>query len=258
MALTFGSIPLVLPTEEVLAWVAANISQKDIPIFTRRAFPGANLTKLTFPTGFYPMTPIRLNRLYWYTGASRWGYGHFLCDKNQLQQIQTLAMGSNCQQMNALTLTISDGNGGTISPQMYLGYETPLSGIRGVNGMYMITLVDARYYWWWVSTPDFAIDSGTVWDDLYADCQGKLGQAISRDPVDPDYYQPSPSLNLQYEAFPLVLDAIAYNCGQRITLDFGGKIRAINYANSQTAFTANLNTPFISKRAGDVRFGSTL
>lgn len=257
--LTYGGIPLALPTDEIHGWIAENISYRDLPIFTYRAFPGKNLTGLTVPTGFFPMKAVRLNRLYWYTGASRWGYGHFLCSRDQLQQIQTLAMGSDCSKMVPLPLAMDDSNGGKIAPSLYLADQTALSGIRGVNGMYMITLVDPRYYWWFVPTPDFGIGPTTTWDSLFAACQTKLGSSIARDTIPASYLQPSPMLNLKYETLPLVLDAIAANVGQRITLGINdGVIRSQSFTTSQAVLETNMTTNFAKQRAGGRRYVGSL
>ena len=262
--LSYAGINLTQPTKEAKDFIERHISYDDVPVVTYRSWPGKNLTGITLPTGFYPMKHIKVNKLYWYTGASRWGYGYFFCSADELTKIQNIVMGPKCTQYTSQNLNISDGMGpdttNSISPKMFLAATLPLSGIRGVNGFYLLYLVDVRYFWWAVPTPDIGIVPTTNWGDLYSSCQAAINQAISYDPISDNYMQPSPDLELPYEAMPPYLDAIAYNVGQRITLGLDGKVRALNYTSSQTNLALNLNQDGLAnrKRAGDSRFSPTI
>lgn len=256
--LTYGGVGLIAPTEGVEDWVRTYIDQHDVAIWAYRSWPGTDLTNIAFPTGFVPVRPIRLNRLYWPTGASRWGYGHFLCDTDGMTQIKKLALGTKCNKNTKLLLAMDDGYGGKMSTNLYLAKYQPLTGIRNTNGLYMLSLVCPRYYWWNIPTPDFQITSDTQWTDLFQDIQTAIGQSVSYDTPDYDYLKPDTSLNLTTQPLPIVFDAIAYNVGMRVIYGLDGKIRVWNYDTSLKGLNANLNITTLQPRAGDQHFGEVL
>lgn len=86
--LSYAGVSLPIPNQDVIDWVANNIPLDENIVFCYRGWPGKNLTGLTVPTGYYPMKQVQLNKLFWYTGAVRFPYGHFLCDAVSLKQIQ--------------------------------------------------------------------------------------------------------------------------------------------------------------------------
>lgn len=255
MALLYGGVPLLVPTTEIETWIEQNISLKDIPLWTYRAFPGPGLENLSLPIGFYPMKPIRLNRLVWYTGASRWGYIHALVDSTNLALIQEQAYGSDCLEFNKLDLEISS-DARTITASLYLANVIPLSGIRGVNGLFLISLVDKRWLWHGIPTPDLAIDSTSTWTGILDDLETALDTTFTVDTIASAYLKPSPDLNVTGQPIPYVLDAIAFSLGMRVLVDFGGKIYLRSFTESKDNLDANLentaNTDLL--RSGGSRF----
>lgn len=255
MALTYAGISLLVPTSEIESWIEANICLTDIPLWTYRAYPGPSLENISLPLGYYPMKTVRVNRLFWYTGAARWGYMHALVDADSLDKIQQQAFGSDCTENNPLNLVISSDSQ-TITVSLYLLNVIPLSGIREVNGLFLISLVDKRYFWQGIATPDFGITSSTTWTDLLNDVETALDLTITVDAISANYLSPSPDLNLEGQPLPLVFDAIAFSLGMRVILDFGGKVYVRSLANSQAALDANLSNAGNKSllRAGGIRF----
>jgi hypothetical protein len=158
-------------------------------------------------------------------------------------------------------------------PSMFMLPPTPLSGLRGLAGavqsLYLITIVDLRYFLRFCNTGDltsFVGDgTGLTWEDLYVFL---VEQAIDQgipldmgwDEIASAYLQQSVHLwNLQYEPLPQVLDAVAFNVGQRITALFDATFYGMN---SQTALDVfeqdSLGNPQRNILAGGFRFNDPL
>lgn len=273
--LTLAGVPLIVPTAEIHAWVTNNIDPRDICPWTYRAFPGTNLTGLAFPTGFSTPRETRLNRFAWPRGASRWAYGHFLASTNQVKVIRDVAFGEVGDSTETVILEMGTegqrSDEGTevegvqlhvdvyLLPPYPLGRVDPVNG-ESVNGLYLLTVVDKRYYWWHKPTPDFAIDgTSTTWESVFEKIGDAIGEDIEVDPIHADYLKPHKALNLKNEALPLVLDAVAYNCGQRVIVDYDGKVKSINAGTGKTRRSEDDETYRLRTiRAGGDRFKDRL
>jgi hypothetical protein len=235
--LTYGGAPLLTLPVELAAWVSANISPKDVYDFERLNWPGKNLTGLSFP-GTARMRPVVPNTLYWPTGASRWAVGYFFVSAQQLQDIHQQLQYA----YQSLPFVMGDNAHAPITTNLWMLPPRPL-GQAGdaANGLYLLTLVDDRYWWWFNSTGNLTINPGTTtWENLYQSLGTQLGLIIQADPIDPAYLTPSQSLQSLYEYVPLVLDAVAYNVGQRIVRDYDGTVRAQLVGNAQTVLETNI------------------
>lgn len=253
MALSYAGVNLIVPTQELCDWVERNISPSDVYEFTYRDWPGKNLIGIAFP-GSMRKRPIKINRLYWPVGASRWAVGHFLCTEEQLAQIRPIVFPGDGEPDPALLLLDSSLTF-NIQPSLYMLPARPLAQIAGLNGVYLLTLVDQRYYWWSHSTELLTITEGTTtWANLYSSIATILGVAITTDAIDADYLKPSASMAARYEALPLVLDAIAYNLGQRIVRKLDGTVKSLNYTASRTVLDTNVATAGIIQAGGKLNF----
>ena len=277
--LNLAGTDLIVPKvdSEAVEFIERYINSSSFTPWTRPSRPGPLASGLTFP---WPRQEphYHLNRLYWPTGAYRWGFMHLLASSDQVAEIMNNAYGDDGSYF-ALSLLMGtpdigpqvgapEGNtDNQIDVQMYLLPPTPLSGIRGLSqantgtqSLYLLTLVDSRYYWYQNSTGLLEIDPTTTWDNLYATIAGLLGldpdNTFTWDTIPSQYLQPSPVMfTLSYQPIPFVLDAIAFNLGQRLVCNFDGSVKIHNastdYVNLTTDF-ANRPTRLIS--AGGPRF----
>jgi hypothetical protein len=237
--LSYAGIALTVPTPEVAGWISRAISTDDIFDFQERAWPGKGLTAITFP-GSVRTRPVKLQSLWWPTGASRWATGYFLASEIELALIrQQVYQGS---QYTSQPLTIANVSpGGTqvgsdlvnLSVNLWMLPPRPLSQIPNCNGLYLLTLVDDRYWWWFQNAALTVTEGTTTWAQLYSALGSALEITIAADPINAAYLKPSAALALSAESLPLILDAVAYNCGQRITRDCYGTVRAVNMTTSQ-------------------------
>lgn len=274
--LTLGGVPLLCPqlaAEEgidltaVGDWVARNISPTAARPWLARAFPGSsarNLTNLSWPTGFEPAGPVCVNRLYWPGwGASRWGYAHFLASAAQTRQIRDLAYGVGGRGLEPLDLVLSSPGGRaneTVATAVDLLPPLPLSGIRAVNGLYLLTVVEERYYWWSVPNRRMPLECVCTWEDVFTYCSQSLvdyglGPIDSVGPIPADYRKPHYFLaNLREEPLPIVLDSACTNVGMRLVRTLDGTVKVVGSATAQAALTAQLARPNRSLQAGGGRF----
>ena len=245
--LTLGGISLspgVNP--EIEAWVAARIPLRDFYAYERQAWPGKRLTFLTFP-GFIPERPILLNRLYWPRGASRWATFFTLVDDNQLAALRVASQTWS----QALTLSMSWEDAGAgqnqvavITTKLWCLPALPLSRFGGANGLSLLCLVDDRFWWWYQSTGGYFVnDGGATWVQLYAYYGSRLGVTIAVDTVPAVYLTPSHLFSSSNESIPLLLDAAAYNCGQRILRELDGTVKARSLTNAAGDIASNLALP---------------
>src|SRR6266436_2827115 len=225
--LTYAGTPLCIPTRRAAAWIGKNISILDIQEFRDVDFPSASIDGLTACLHLDPKSPIRLSHLYWPTGASRFGIGHFLADAGQLVTIRSLVASGNSNNYAPQDLVFDDGVN-TVSTSMYMLPPRPLAQIPDVpsplSQLYLLTLVDARAFWWEKAADITVTDGVTTWQDLIDAIATGLGETVTNDPIDAAYLTPSSTLTARYEYLPLLLDAVAYNIGMRVVRGLDGTV----------------------------------
>ena len=249
--------------ESPIYWLDRSFEIERFAPMPTRAFPGANLTKIALPTAYRLPLPSRFNELRWPSDASRWATMLLLIDSEGLYAIRKQAHGASGNEQNVLPLVIDSPEATTqvLTASMYLAQWVPLSqtpfnpAALIAENWYCMYLVDDRFYWPQVATPDFKIGPLTSWSSLFAKCATALGLPITVDPIPTSYFSPYQTLNLKYEILPPVLDAIAANVGMRITVDFQGNVLATSPTTAKTMLATMLANPKLKyvNRAGGVR-----
>lgn len=262
MSLTLAGSPLLLPDEALCAWAEHQLDPRAMRPYRARAWPGARLTRLAFPTGVEPAGPPRIGRFEWPRGASRWARGCFLASAAQVDAVRAEAFGPGGDEDLPVELVLDGGPlGESVTTEVYVLPPVPI-GLTGVppgadvsDGLYLLNVVDERYYWWQVPWPDAPIGGATTWADLYAAASEALDLdgTIAFDAVPEAYGRPHASLHLPYEPLPLVLDAVAYNCGQRVVRRYDGAVEAISAATSRFRLEANLTADRLAWQLGGGR-----
>ncbi len=278
--LNLAGIDLIVdsPQGDAINFINKYIELSSYRPWTRPAWPGAQVSALTF--GWPRREPtMHLNRFVWPQGASRWAYGHFLASSDQVNEIMGNAYSNNGK-YNAVTFKIGTpdvepvtdntdpstyGQDNIITAtKMYVLPPMPLSGIRGLKGdtqsLYLISIVDQRFFWYENSTGAAVVSIS--WGALYDIMAQSLGITIKRDDISTKYLNPSPSMfgSLQYQPVPYVLDAIAFNVGQRIVVGYDGSVAARNATVESNAllndFATHPKTRFVM--AGGSAFSNPL
>ncbi len=112
----------------------------------------------------------------------------------------------------------------TVSSLMYMLPPRPLADHGGgFDGLYLVTLVDERY-WFQYSSVTLHLNSSTSWDNLIVACANALGIFIYYTPIESTYSQPEPDspLWVNEENPAVLLDAIAANLGRVVVRALDG------------------------------------
>jgi hypothetical protein len=258
-----------IPTESYMPWLTP-------------FYPGWNLAAITSTNGYQWGQKFNLNKFRWPSGASRFAYGHYLCNSDTVASISSNAYG-NSGQYNQILFQIGNPEdnsasgqttivaGETFSSMVYMLPPTPLSGIRGLTGMtqslYLITIVDERYFWWWQNFGNQTISSSTTWASLIGIITSILGVTINLDVISASYLAPSvQAYSLPFEPIPLILDSICMNLGWRFVANGspspGGSPNTYStqlYGTALSAFNNDMSdNPGRLVTAGGQRFANPL
>lgn len=250
MTLSYAGIGLYVPTPEQQETIQAWLDSWSDLEFSAHPWPGKDLTGLTFlPT--QPLPHPKLGSLYWPFGASRWACGHFLATDAMLAAIRVaLAPGRDESGfLNSPIPGLLSMESKIIAPllppvvaSLYMLPPRPLHQIAGMNGVYLLTLVDQRYYWWYANSGIQPIQSGTTWSDVYDNLGDELGLTIDVDTVNATYGFPAPEFTNYYQSLPTMLDAVAYNCGQRVICQLDGSVSTQNTDTDIATLAANITS----------------
>jgi len=226
---------LLYEVEGVQDWIEDNI---DLQSIYSHAPHGASIR----PTVPYPdHPPIKINQLYWPTGAQRWGIFYGLARQKDLLGIYGLPPRGGAA-IDRLTLGISDADqntyqidvdGMTLLPPVSIDFVPP--GKRSqADGLYIIPIVDQRYFWQWQSTGDLTITSGTTWASLFGTIATAINAVLALSPIHTFYLTPSiEDLTRDYGNAAAMLDAMSHSVGHRIVMELNGIVK------SQTFFVAD-------------------
>ena len=272
MPISLNGNPIIidLAERELETWIERFINPEDYLPWTRRSWPGFGLAGITYPLGYRHEPVFHLGRMRWPTGASRWAYGHFLLDVNQcnLQSLLNMAFSNGQYKTVPLIMdTSSDMTGEKVAINVYVMPPTPLMPLptkSGINRLYLITVVDQRFFWYYYNMGNFNVTvEGTqtpvTWDGLYQYIFKILNVQFTQDKISANYLLPSTMFNLPYEPIPPVLDAVAWNVGQRIAVNYNGSVTCQIYADALGALNSDMAShPKRALVAGGQRFTTPL
>lgn len=141
-----------------------------------------------------PAPPMRINQLYWPTGAIRWGCVHVLCDRDTASFIESLAIqeATSCAgvfeivQDNAWP-PVSSGQASDSTTRRDCWLMHPITVQRltgdyflpqatGTDSLYIVKFVCPRYWWQFRQIPgDAEIHRGITWWELFQVISSALG-----------------------------------------------------------------------------------
>jgi hypothetical protein len=246
MPVTYGGITLEVASVEVQDWITANITLRDILEFSRRYWPGSRCPRLTYDPP-PPERPIRLGSLYWPKGASRFAVAHFLATDDQVTALRATCYtpeGSAPQRFSMIALDANGNLIGRVDPYLYMLPPHPIQSQYLPNqqpGQWLLTLVDQRFFWRQLSTGVIEVTEGvTLWSDVYNDLATAIGAPIVTDMQASPYLKPSVFISSKYSEVTQIMDAVAYNCGQRIVRDLAGNVHGYGTNSSSVIYSANI------------------
>lgn len=241
-----------------------------------RLIPFHNLNDFRLPAGLdknlaalarrSPTDPnpegVRIGEWYYPVGASRWSVFRGLATSSQVRAMLAATyqpdnptppqwtVGSSAParafagsipalfSMTAQPLNPVSELGYTIETSMYMLPPRPLGETLGSEGLFLITLVDERFFWAYAPTSAFmtVIPSLSTWTGYVENLAMALGVAItfsSSPPIPeflaqgfsgPQYTGPEPDSQLwiNMENCAVLLDAVAYNLGCKVVRNLNG------------------------------------
>lgn len=268
--ISYGSVDLLEPTTELQEKIESLITLRDVISDPMPSWPGFFQTHLGFD-GYSPSDKIELNTLRWPVGASRWAMFHGLVDSSRISSIRSFANDAGASAPQTLTMT----NLGTVQTEMYLLPPRPL-----FDGLWLVTLVDERY-WWWFRSGKVQWEEGDSWEGLFDKVSEEFGIGIDVDAIpyiagaETDwiegswvdiglfdvsnighsaYLEPSQDLQCLHQPLPLMLDAMAASIGQRVVRGLDGSV--ITQSASSARQVAAASGSWIRKAGGQFSFGS--
>lgn len=223
------------------------------------AYPGRNLGAIARrerPQQF-PTPQVRIGDWYYPTTMSRWSVFRGIATSSAVKAMLLATEGyrqetfvmkavpSGPRQTRPLVDPFNDGRPYTLETQMFMLPPRPLVELAGRwDGLYLVTLVDERYYFQF-PTVSLRVTKDTTWNDLIASCAGVLGVNIGVVDIPAVYTQPEPDSQFwtQEGSAAVLLDSLAYNVGDTIIRllqpMLGGQYKFVHPLESQTIAKRN-------------------
>lgn len=260
--ITFGDIPLLVPTAEVQAAIDEMLPLAEVELYGSLPVNTASRSQsprhaVGLPVYNWPTAPPpRLNCLYWPSGASRWARGWFLCDGKSKDDIVALChpQGETVAQVLKFGQEAEPGSTAYYNAQsvdLFLLPPRPISGTLPPAGtqtdaekketLWLLPLVDRRYFFQFISSGLLEPTAAGTWADLFEDLETALGMGLTAETVNAAYLTPDKvEFTRRYSSCAVLLDAAAASVGQRIVKDpETNEYKSLDVAASETALTAN-------------------
>ena len=211
--------------------------------------PGRNLGAIAHvdDIGPFPNNEIRIGDWYYPTTASRWSVFRGLALSSMVKEMLLQTKGRLPKTFKMLSNPCSPDNPAnnqtqyTLSTQMRMLPPRPIGEHGGTfNGLYLVTLVDERYYW--QNEPvSLRVTKGTTWESLLTQLATLLDVTITYSAISAAYGQPEPDSQLwtNAESAPLLLDAIAYNIGRVVVRLLSGAYELMTPVESRVRVLSN-------------------
>lgn len=254
--LTYGGFPLASDVEhQVVGFMDRHLATGDLrDVVPSIARIGSRADGLAWPN--YPAVPkIRPNQVYWPTGAARWAIGYFFADDKSKQKIVTAAHPDSSTN-TALELRVVQNQ--TFTANLFLLTPRKVSCVEGGNNVWLLPLVDERYFWQFRDIGDFDVTTASTWANMFTQFDSRLGISISADTAAANYLIPDPEeLTRKHDNAGVLLDAVAHSIGQRIVRWPDGTIKSMNWSTSAAQLVDNVEskTPWQQIAGGELDFG---
>ena len=235
-----------------------------------RPFLKGNMDMLAYPyEQSYPR--IEIGTFFYPTGASRWACGRFLATSSQVREMLKKAIpagGPTAQSFKMQCPVVGAGEFSTslfsVETSLYMLPPRPLAEMGGeFDGLFMVTLVDERYYWQWKPTAVTSVkpyDTDT-WTTLVHNLRADLGISLDPASISTTYLQPQQDSQLwtNKENAAVLLDVVAYNVGRTFVRKLDGTYEFMDYQTAADLVVENRGTgdKVIAFAGGDIFYAGS-
>lgn len=231
---------------EIGAWVAANIRPQSLYPLAYQSWPAMWRNGPILNITPEIPRPVKISSLFWPVSASRFAQGNFVVSTQMLDRIRKQAYYQGASREREFVFADGEND---IKTDLWMLPAIPLQQALPGSNLWLLTLVDDRYYWWGQPVNLNIMEGITTWENIYETIGDYLGITIDVDPIAAAYTTPTLSYTTGSRPLPLILDAIAFSVGQRIIRNLDGSVRAQNATTADALVTANL-TANINAYAG--------
>ena len=213
-------------------------------------FPGRALAGIAYPNPVSPQpnpTTVKVGEWFYPNNMTRWSVFRGLATSAMAKDMLAETNGSAAKTFVMKEYSSVLGNSAepdfTLTTNMYMLPPRPLAETAGVQGLYLITLVDERYYWQGQDAGVFKITNNVTctWASLVTAIAARLGITISLSAVPAAYGIPEADSPLwsDHQSITVLLDAIAANIGRTVVRNLDGTYALLTPSESMTRVTAN-------------------
>lgn len=222
MSIRYAGIPLT-PSSAASEAAGAWWHSHRISDFDFQGYFVQNIQHL--PTPYFPKREEpRIGVLHWPTGADRFATCHLIATGAEITKLRQAVGTAPTPQ----PLIFDDGTTQITTDLWWVGTH-PISQRGDGKELYLLILVDERYFWWQSGTAETP-SSADSWEDLFEQLFVTLGVTATIETVDPAYLTPNMSRwAIGVQPIPVVIQAAANTVGMRVVRDLDGSVRVVNY-----------------------------
>ena len=233
MRLSYNGVYFTSLTDHVAEVMAARFDPNEV--LSWMPIESHNLWHLPIPNQFRPPAIVP-NVLNWPNDASRFATFYAIIDDADLVRLRQV--GFTRYGPAALTLLTLDETE-NVSVPMYMLAPRPLVDpqFMGENGLWLLPLVDKRYFFWSAAA---SITGATSWTLLIGQIAAAWGVTITVSTIAADYSTPTIRFDAYQQPLPLLLDAICYTVGLRFVAKIDGTFLAQSYSDAKTVQDAQV------------------
>lgn len=255
--ISYGDIPLRIPTPQFAAWLMATMSPETAFAFYRPKMLGTATYNPRPMLNWFLSRGVKINTFFNPWGASRWGIGYFITDHPNLELIREMAYSND--ELAPLTLVIDDDHDNSMETELYMLPAVPLSNPPLDDDdpavkHYLLVLVDERFFWWEKAATVSITEGTTTWAQLYSSIATSLDITLEVDTIPAAYLKPSIGFSRNYEHLPMLLDVAAASVGQRIVRTLEGEFFARN-ATSALEIVSEQAQEYVRVAGGNLALG---
>ncbi len=270
-SITYNGVPFLLCPAEIQAFVdhwlpLANLQE----ILPPPWFPGNNVCTLV-PNRWPEYSFLRVGEYFYPTNASRWSIYHGIATKQNKDRMLATTQGGQPGVFNLQADPASPQElqaiGHQVQSQLFMLPSRPIGqhDAGGMEGLWLVTLVDERYLWQYRGAGNLEPKTGPrpdddpatdpdlgTWDGVLNFLSSALGIRMTFQPVDEVYLGPEPDSHLysQYENAAVLLDAVAANVGLVVVRTSYNTYQLMSASDCEDIIAQNRGQPLIRTAGG--------